>query len=170
MRRMFIVPILLVLIVAASGCTSQQNSNLNKTYSSNGVSFTYPSNWTVQNTSSLQNQMGNTGEVLAVVGDGDTNKFGFAKLKISSNQRVASLNEWAANYNKTMKNQGSTYVSEKKLTVDGVDAYQITMQDSGSYVTDVFFVKEGKGYLAVHASPNNDQQTLDMLMNNLKVA
>lgn len=169
MRRLFIVPILLVLIVATLGCTSQ-NSNLNKSYSSNGVSFIYPSNWTVQNTSSLQNQMGSTGEVLAVVGDGNANKFGFAKLKIATNQRIATLNEWASNYNTTMKNQGSTYVSEKKLTVDGVNAYQITMQDSGSYVTDVFFVKEGKGYLAVHASPNNDQQTLDMLMNNLKVA
>lgn len=170
MRRVFIVPILLVLIVAASGCTNQQNLNLNKTYSSNGVSFIYPSNWTVQNSSTLQNQMRNTGEVLVVVGDGGSNKFGFAKLNISSNQRIASLSEWAANYNTTMKNQGSTYVSEKNLTVDGVDAYQITMQDSGSYVTDVFFVKEGNGYLAVHASPNNDQQTLDMIMKNLKVA
>lgn len=169
MRRLLFVPIMLVLVVAASGCT-QQNSNLNKTYSDNGVSFIYPSNWTVENSSSLQDQLGTTGEVLAVVGDNGNNKFGFAKLKIASNQEIASLNEWASNYNTTMKNQGSTYVSEKSLTVDGADAYQITVQNSGNYLTDVFFIKNGSAYLAVHSSPKNDQQTIDMLMNNLKVA
>jgi hypothetical protein len=169
MKRLFFVLIRLVLVVAASGCTSQQTASSNKTYSSNGVLFIYPGNWSEQNSTSLQSQLGSSGNVLAVVGDGANNKFGFAKLNIGSNQRVATLSEWASNYNSSMKEQGSTYVSEKSLTVDGVKAYQITMQDSGIYVTDVFFVKNGNGYLAVHASPNNDQKTLEMLMKNLTV-
>ena len=98
------------------------------------------------------------------------NKFGVIRLNLGSNQRVATLSEWASNYNSSMKEQGSTYVSEKSLTVDGVKAYEITLlQVKNSYVSGIFFVKNGTGYLLTHASPNNDQKTLEMLMKNLTV-
>ncbi len=70
MKRLFFVLIMLVLVVAASGCTSQQSTSSNKTYSANGVSFTYPGNWTEQNLTSLQSQVGSSADVLGVVGDG----------------------------------------------------------------------------------------------------
>jgi hypothetical protein len=159
---------ILVLVVAVSGCTST-NTSSNKTYSANGVTFIYPGNWTEQNLTSLQTTIGSTGTALAVVGDGSGNKFGVAKRNIGSNERVSSLSEWASGYNSSMQSQGSTYVSEKSLTVNGVDAYQMTFQDSGSYITDIFFVKNGTGYLVVHQSPNNDQQTLEQLLKNLQI-
>ena len=69
-----------------------------------------------------------------------------------------------------MKNSGSTYVSEKPLTVDGINAYQMTMIDLGSYVTNVFLVKNGTGYAVTYSSPTNDTETLNQLMNNLKIS
>ena len=169
MKRLFVL-FVLVLVVAASGCTSQQSTSTNKTYSANGVSFTYPGNWTEQNLTSLQSEAGSSADVLGVVGDGAVNKFGVFKLNPSSNQRVVSLSEWASNYNSTMKNQGSAYVSEKSLTVNGVKAYQMTMVKSGKYGTDVFFVKNGTGYIATYTSAKNDSETLDLLINNLKIS
>ena len=44
-------------------------------------SFIYPGNWSEQNSTILQSQLGSSGDVLAVVGDGSNYKFGFAKLK-----------------------------------------------------------------------------------------
>ena len=72
MKRLVFVLFILVVVVAASGCTSQ-NTSSNKTYSANGVSFTYPGNWTEQNMTTYQTQFGFTGTVLAVVGDGSNN-------------------------------------------------------------------------------------------------
>jgi hypothetical protein len=158
---------LLVVAVAASGCTSQNASN--KTYSANGVSFVYPGNWSEQNSTSLETQLGSSADVLAVVGDGSSYKFGFSKLNIGSNQRVATLSEWASSYNSTMKSKGNTFVSGKTSTVDGVKAIQITMLASGTYVTDIFFVKNGTGYLGVYASPTNDTEIFDQIMQSLKV-
>jgi len=160
---------MLVVVVAISGCTSQ-NTSSNKTYSANGVSFTYPGNWTEQNITSYQTQFGSAGNVLGVVGDESNNTFGVVKLNIGSNQRVATLSEWASSYNSTMKNGGSKYVSEKPLTVDGINAYQVTMIDSGNYVTDVFFVKNGTGYVATYSSLTNDTANLDLLMKDLKIS
>jgi|WetSurMetagenome_2_1015567.scaffolds.fasta_scaffold152822_2 hypothetical protein len=169
MKRLFIL-IMLVLVVAASGCTNQQSTSSNKTYSANGVSFAYPGNWTEQNLTSLQSQAGSSSDVLGVVGDGAVDRFGVFKLNPGSNQRVVSLSEWASNYNSTMKKQGSTYVSERSLTVDGVKAYQVTMLKSGTYGTDVFFIKNGTGYIATYTSKNNDNETIDLLINNLKIS
>ena len=167
MKRLVLIIMLLVVAVAASGCTSQNASN--NTFSANGVSFIYPGNWSEQNSTSLAKELGSSADVLAVVGDGSSYKFGFAKLNIDSNQRVATLSEWASSYNSTMKGKGNSYVSGKSSTIDGVKAIQITMVASGIYVTDVFFVKNGTGYLGIYASPKNDTEILDQLMQSLKV-
>lgn len=170
LKKLVLIIIILVLIVAASGCTSD-NTSSNKTYSANGITFVYPGSWSEQNSTTLQSQVGSIGKVVAVVGDGSKSMFGIAKVNIGSNERIASLNEWASSYNSTMKNQGVTYISEKTITVDGVDATMMTMKDpdSGTYITDVFFIKNGTAYLAVYASTNSDQQTFEQLLKNLHI-
>ena len=170
MKRIFLIIIMLVLVVAASGCTSE-NSSSNKTYSANSVTFVYPGSWSEQNSTTLQSQVGSIGSVIAVVGDGSKSMFGIAKINVGSDERIASLNEWASSYNNTMKNRGVSYVSEKTLTVDGVDAMSMTLKesDSGSYVTDIFFVKNGTAYFAVYASTINDQQAIEQILKNLHI-
>jgi hypothetical protein len=157
---------ILVLVVAASGCTSQSTSN--KTYSANGVSFTYPGAWSELNSTDLQKSL-SASTVLGLVGN-NTNEFYVAKVNVGSNQVVSSISQWASGYNSTIKSNGWTFVSGKSLTVDGVPAYQITAQTNSSYYgTDVFFVKNSAPYLAVYVSPSNDQQTLENILNSLKI-
>ncbi|HTX61064.1 MAG TPA: hypothetical protein VMC48_02040, partial [Methanobacterium sp.] len=43
---------LLVMVVLTSGCLNNDNSNQTKTYSGNGVSFTYNGTWEIANTTS----------------------------------------------------------------------------------------------------------------------
>lgn len=166
MKRLLFIFIMLVIVVAASGCTSQQNATSNKTYSANGISFNYNANWTEQNSADLQSKVGSSANVLGEVGDG-SNLFGIEKL-LSHN--VATINAWASNYNASLKNNGFTYVSEKSLKVDGVNAYQITAMNAQGYLTDVFFVKNDTGYVAIYSTANNNTETLDLLMKSLKVS
>ncbi|MGZ7049507.1 MAG: hypothetical protein ACXVHO_05830 [Methanobacterium sp.] len=156
----------LVLIVAASGCTTQQNTSP-KTYSANSVTFNYPGNWNEQNPNDLQSQLSGS-KVLGVVGD-SYNSFSILKLNIGDNEQLSTLSEWTSSYNTTMKNNGNAFVSEKSLTIDGVEAHQITFQRSGSYVTNDFFEKNGNGYYTIYSVPNNDQQNLELILNSLKV-
>jgi hypothetical protein len=157
---------MLVLIVLASGCTSQQNTS--KTYSANGVTFNYPGSWSEVNSSSVQSQVGSLGAVLATVGNSDSG-FTIAKLNVGSNQILVSLNEWASTYNNSQKSQGNTYVSENSTTVDGVNAYYITFKSNGTYFTDVAIIKNSNGYIATYVAPNNEQQDLQLILNSLKI-
>ena len=48
MKKYLFLIVLLVLVVMASGCISNQNQtnqSSNKTYSANGISFQYPDTW-----------------------------------------------------------------------------------------------------------------------------
>ena len=58
---------IVALVVMASGCTSQtgNNTTATKTYSANGISFNYSSNWVIINDTTNEN-----GTVIAL-GDAD---------------------------------------------------------------------------------------------------
>ena len=165
-KYIFLIVSLLFLIVLSSGCTSNAS---NKTYSANGVSFSYPGNWNEQNTSDLQSQIGNGNTVLAYVGENNVTQFAVQKINIGSNQRLTTLSEWASSINSTTKNNGYTYVSEKSTTIDGVNAIQITLKSGNSYLTADYFIKNGNGYGTLYSANNNDQTNLDMILNSLKI-
>ncbi len=160
---------MLVLVVIASGCTTQNTQNsTTKTYSGNGVTFNYPANWTVQNSSTIQSQLGSVGTALGAVGD-ENNTFIVAKLNVGSNQALNSPSQAAANAKSTLTSQGYTFVSEKQLTIDGVNADQVTFQKSGAYYTYDYIVKNNNGYWTTYASTSSDQTNLDMILNSLKI-
>ena len=52
MREILIIIAILGIIVCASGCTDSTQDN--KTYSGNGVSFTYPGNWDLLDSTDTQ--------------------------------------------------------------------------------------------------------------------
>ena len=146
---------ILAVVVAASGCTD--NTTTNKTYSNNGISFTYPGDWSEQNATESS--------TLAVVGN-DTSGFALASTTITN---VATTNQWASNFKALMKSDGYTFVSGKPRTVDGQSGYEVVMQKSGKYTSTTFFVKNSNPYIAAFTFPTNDQQTVDMILNSLKV-
>jgi len=168
MKRFLAVLLLLVMVVAISGCTTQNTSN--KTYNANGVTFTYPANGTELNSSSIQAYIGSTGTMLAAVGDNKTFLFGVAKVNIGSDQRLSSLSEWATSFNKTIKSNNQTYINEKTVTFDGVKGKMIAFNDSSFYYREMFFVKNDTGYLAILLTKDNDQALFDNIISTLKIA
>ena len=71
MKKYFLFVVAIVaIVVMASGCTSQtgNNSTATKTYSANGISFNYPSNWDIVNDTS------NGNESVIALGDADIQK------------------------------------------------------------------------------------------------
>ena len=61
MREILVIIAILGIIVCASGCTD--NTTTTKTYSGNGVSFSYPGNWEELNVSSTQESVGDAGKL-----------------------------------------------------------------------------------------------------------
>ncbi|CEL23772.1 hypothetical protein [Methanobacterium formicicum] len=45
MKRLIYILTVVLLVVMASGCTTSDEWASNKTYSGNGVTFTYPGTW-----------------------------------------------------------------------------------------------------------------------------
>lgn len=164
-KKIFIVAIL-ALVIAASGCTSDQAPPANKTYSANSLSFTYPGIWEELDKTGYQSVLGNKGEIMVVVGDGASSGFGIAKLNSTKN---TTLNDLVADYNSTLKDNGTKYVSGKSVIVAGVKGYEMTVTASGNYVTVILFIKNSIGYLVVFESSDSDQQVLDGIMKSLKI-
>lgn len=170
MKKWILVLAILAIVVTVSGCTNNQTAPANKTYSANGLSFIYPGSWSELDKTAYQSALDGKGELLAVVGDGSNSAFGIARLSKMKNQTNVTLNNLVAYHNSTLKNNGTEYVSEEPVTVDGAKGYEITVKASGNYFSSVLFIKNSTGYLAVFESLDNDQQTLDQILSSLKVS
>jgi hypothetical protein len=166
MKQYIAIMLFLGMIVAISGCTSETNNN---TYSANGVNFTYPGNGSEFNSSSLQAQVGSNGTMIAMVGDNSSFLFTVVKINIADNKRLSTLNEWAAMNNETIQNSSNTYISEKNITVDGVQGFMMTYNDSSKFHREVFFIKNNTGYLAILLTKNNDKQLNNNLLSSLRI-
>ena len=170
MKKWIFILIILALIIAVSGCTTNQSSPVNKTYSLNGLSFIYPGDWSELDKTIYQSALDDKGELLAVVGDGSNSAFGIARINNVKNQTNVTLNNLVVYYNSTLKNNGTEYVSEGSVTVDGIKGYEITVKASKNYLSSVLFIKNGTGYLAVFESSDNDQQMFNQIISSLKVS
>ena len=168
MKKWIFILAVLILVVMMSGCITNQTLPVNKTYSANGISFTYPGVWDEMDKTPYQSVLGDKGELLVLVGDGAGNAFGIAKINTISGQKT-TLNDLVTNYNSTLKNNGTEYVSGKYITVGGVKGYEITVKGSENYFSSILFIKNNTSYLAVFESLDNNHQTFDWIINSLKV-
>ena len=169
MKKWIFVLVILALIIAVSGCTTSQQASINKTYSVNGLSFTYPGTWSELDKTAYQSVLDDKGEILTVVGDGST-MFGVARLNKIKNQTDITLNSLILYYNATLNVNGTKYVSEGLVAVNGVKGYKITVKASENYLSGVLFIKNSTAYLAVFESSDNDQKTFNQILNSLKVS
>ena len=169
MKKWIFVLAILALIIAVSGCTTSQQVPTNETYFVNGLSFTYPGTWSELDKASYQSALNGKGELLAVVGDGST-MFGVARLNKIKNQTNVTLDNLIQYYNATLNANGTEYVSESPVTIDGVKGYKMTVKASENYLSGVLFIKNSTAYLAVFESSDNDQETFNQILNNLKVS
>jgi hypothetical protein len=168
MKKWIFVLAVLALIIAVSGCTTSQQVPANKTYSVSGLSFIYSGTWSDLDKTAYQSVLNDKGEILAVVGDGST-VFGVARLNKIKNQTDITLNSLILYYNATLNANGTKYVSEGPVTVDGVKGYKMTVKASENYLSGVLFIKNHTAYLAVFESSDNDQKIFNQILNSLKI-
>ncbi len=167
-----IIPILILLLLAIlgiSGCTDQPPDN--KTYSTNGVTFKYPGNWAELNKTKYQEiDFGNESEIILALGN-DQTRFTFGKAVPGENHVLNTLPGWAEGAKSRLSSMGFQFLSEKNLTLAGVDAYQLRfIDDDGDYYTGIAFIKNNTGYLMVYVSVLNETETLEDILRSFQMA
>lgn len=165
MKRLIYILAVVLLVVMASGCTTSDEWASNKTYSGNGVTFTYPGTWSENATKTVTTPSGSNN--IAAVGSNDE---GFAIGSISASgldtagiQNV--LNQLVQEY------QAQGYGASKSITVDGSTAAMITTtskDSSGYYTTIAFWVKNNSLYYAAYVSTSNSTQNMEKVLGTLK--
>ena len=160
-KYIFVVIAIVALVVAASGCTSQNgngnNSTSTKTYSNNSITFNYPASWELISENSSEN-----GTVIAI-GDADIQKNntttgnGVVIFKLPNNaNNTADLN--------TLKTQvAALNGTNSTITIAGVTANVTTIStkvnNATAQIKFVDFQKNNFLYLIQYATISSDFQT-----------
>jgi hypothetical protein len=179
-----ITPILVLAlilgVVGISGCTDLASQN--NTYSKNGISFSYPSNWQEGDPSDLLK-----GEIVAVLDPNSTNSD-----KATTNEKAytvvivgtksLSKGSTLTSYYNDLVKQGHNYqsytrVSNREFTLDGQPAYEIVYtnkMDNGKIgkTREVLLERNGKVYdISCTSVDDFDKNTanFDMIINSFKV-
>jgi hypothetical protein len=163
MKKIIPIIAMLLVVVFASGCTTQP-----QTYNSNGVSFQYPGDWNTNYKSDIQQSFGSSANVLVSLGKGDS---GMAVAKVNASGINISTEELISAFKSSLQSSGFQTVSEKTRTVDGVSANEVVLKDNstGLYGSFTIFKKNNDIYLIMIATPDNNQQTVDMVLNSFKI-
>ena len=154
------------LVVMVSGCVSDQWQS-NKTYSDNGVNFTYPGTW--QGEASPGYSPSNSTSI-ATVGNED---YGFAMGTVNTQLSGSDLQQVLNQMIQQYKSEPG-FISEKNMTVDGVTATEVVTNGSSQNLTSqisyVFWIKNDNLFFVVYSSNNNETQTLDRILSTVKTS
>jgi len=158
-KYLFVVIAIVALVVAASGCTSQNGNNTTatKTYSNNNISFSYPSNWEIISENSSEN-----GTVVAV-GDADIQKNNTVKGNGATIIKLPNNSNNTADL-ATLKNQfASLNGTNSTTTIAGVTANVTTIttqiNNATAQIQFINFEKNNFIYLIEYATIASDFQT-----------
>jgi hypothetical protein len=171
-----IVIILLSLVVLASGCISNNDTtNATKTYSQNGISFTYNGTWEVANTTSTN----------AVVAVGDPKTVNTQTKDPSTFVLIQKPNAtpgsdlqtaYTQNYAKFFNNTTNQRVSEANITVNNNKAFEnVYITTTGGVQSEmraVWLSQNGKIYVilcgAIPSNFDKEQKNFDLVINSFK--
>lgn len=167
MKRLIYILVIVSLVVAISGCTSDIWAT-NKTYSGNGITFTYPGTWSESDPNTIDLSSVSNATVVARVGDNDYSFVVTTKVFPQNTNSQLTLQNI-----KSVSIPGQTKVSDKDINVDGTQGIQMDykVNDKNTpdqYISYVAWIKNSKGYIIGYGSRNNDTQTLDRIINTIK--
>lgn len=164
MKKWIPVLAILLVVVFAAGCTSES-----KTYSGNGVTFQYPAEWSNDYKSDFQSSFGNTGNVLVSLGKDDA---GIVVVNFDLGTAKVSASEFASAFKSSVTSGSFQFVSEKTVQIAGVTGYEQTYKytenSTQMYLSVTFFEKNNTMYLLMIGTPDNSQETNDMILNSFK--
>lgn len=166
--------LLIMGVVATSGCISSEGSNSTVTpasasinhYDGSQMSFDIPSNWTMYTfldpwaTFALKNYT--------------SENFGFLMIFSFESEGNISAEDILM---QTGNSSSQTIISQKNLTVDNAPAYQIlttsTGYNSSDYAIQTVIVKNNRVYIIITASDpinlNQTQVDLDVILNSFRI-
>lgn len=164
MKKWITILSIVLIVVFATGCTSSEP----KTYNNNGISFQYPGDWGTDYKDDFQKSLGNSSEILVHLGKDDT---GIAVFKMSLGSLKIKSSDLASALKSNLGSRGLEFVSEKTRTVADVKGYEIVAKytKSGHYLSLTFLEKNNTIYLIGIGTQDNNQQTIDMILNSFKV-
>jgi len=168
---------ILVLVVFASGCTSN-SMDLSQTFSNGGISFNYPSDMNNTNSSTVVSG----GSSLVDLGTlAASNGYTIAVSKADITGSGATIEQMKEATNANIKKGSSTaqVLSDNTTTVNGVKVYEtlMTMKDPSSNDVKSLFVTTGKDgqtvyYLQFIADPStydSNAQLTNNIINTIKI-
>lgn len=171
----FLIIAVLCIVVLASGCVSNNNTNKTKTYSQNGIYFIYNGTWQEANiTSDVPNA------VVAVGDPSNVNPNTHQPLTFVLIQKVNGTDLQTAynqNYATFFNNTTNQRVSEANITVNNNHAYEnVYIATSGGVQREmraVWMQQNGMIYVilcgTLPADFQNEQKNFDLVVNSFKV-
>lgn len=161
MKKWISILSVILIVIFASGCTIQP-----QTYNNNGISFQYPGDWNKDYKNDVQQNLGNSATVLVSLGK---NNAGVVVAKMNTNG--VNVNDLTSAFKSNMETSGFQFISQNTKAVDGVNIQELVLKDNSSrlYGSYVFLEKNNDIYLIIVETPNNDQTTVNMVLNSFKV-
>jgi hypothetical protein len=162
-KYIVVVMAIVALVVMASGCTSQtgNNTTATKTYSANGISFNYSSNWDIINDTTNEN-----GTVIAL-GDADIQQNNSVKGNGVSIIKIPKTANSTADLADLKTQFASLNGTNSTITIAGVTANETTFNTQMNNVTAqikiIDFEKNNYIYLIQYATIASDFQTQTQL-------
>ena len=170
MKSLIYILVVVSLVVAISGCTSDIWAT-NKTFSGSGISFTYPGAWSEENQNTMSSFTFSGATLVTLLGNND---YTLAIYTMSFPQTTSQQNQQLLqSYKSNMSSvQGGTKTSDKDITIDGTQGAQVDFKNNeqnaaDQYVSMIVWFKNGKAYLLAYGSRNNDTQTLDKIISTI---
>ncbi len=166
MKKYFLFVIAIVaIVVLASGCTTQtgNNTTATKTYSANGMTFNYPSNWDIINDTTNEN-----GTVIAL-GDVDIQQNNTVKGNGATIIKVPQNSNSTADLNDLKTQFASLNGTNSTVSIDGVTANETTISTKINNITAqlqfIDYEKNNFIYLIQYATIASDIKTQEQLFN-----
>ena len=153
-KSMFPIFVLILALVAISGCVSNNSNNTAvKNYTGNGISVNYPSDWTVHN---------DTEGVLLFLKNSDTN----TQLTIQTILETGI-------YPGLPPVDNLIIVSNTTRTIDNTTAREITYKSNSLMYGTTTFEKNGKTFIIDYQAPingfKNETANFNTIINSIKV-
>ncbi|MGD9779886.1 hypothetical protein [Methanomethylovorans sp.] len=164
------LPILILAIVAFGfGCTGTQE----KTFSGDGITFTYPESWKNLSVSELESYIPTSefgsANVITYLGN-DTEEFAVVELKASGAGYVRSPSEFIGQIKSSIQDS-KIIKTDENMTVAGHKAGMIQYAYGNNYVTIIHIkIDENHGYQVYYWSPKTEQTTLNKILKSFKIS
>lgn len=171
-NQVILVIVLLCFVVLASGCISDNKSNVTKTYNQNNVTFTYPGVWELASTTS-PNAVVAFADPNTIQNGSPTTLLVVQKPDVPKGNNISDV--YAANYKSFFNKTGYQEVSEGNLTINGnnvlENVYKSNNGDQKEYRA-VWFNKNGNVYVLLFSAKSTDfqaqQDNFNLVINSFK--